>query len=130
MIDVEFARPLLAVCRFAAPLYYANAERFMDELLLWIGSTRSAVRWLALRFDSIESIDCVGAQMLMELAERLRNQGVTLVLTELTPEHKSFLSDFGVLTTIGVDQVFPSVDAALATYDLPGPKQQPSNAGL
>lgn len=102
----------------------------MGELLLWIGSTRCAVRWLALRFDSIESIDCVGAQMLMELAERLRNQGVTLVLTELTPEHKSFLSDFGVLRTIGVDQIFSSVDAALASYDLPGPKQQPSNAAL
>lgn len=129
MIDVEFARPHLAVCRFAASLCYANAERFMDELLLWIGSTRS-VSWLALRFDSIESIDYVGAQMLMELSERMRNQGVTLVFTELTPEHESFLSDFGVLTTIGVGQVFPSVDAALATYDLPGPKHERSSAGL
>ena len=130
LIDVEFARPLFAVCRLAAPLYYANAERFMDELLSWIRSTTFAVRWLALRFDSIESIDCVGAQMLMELAERMRNQGVTLVFTELTTELKSFLSDFGVLTTIGVDQVFPSVDAALATCNLPGPEQQRSNARL
>ena len=130
MIDVERARPPLAVCRFAAPLYYANAERFMDELLSWIRSTTSALRWLALRFDSIESIDCVGAQMLMELADRLRNQGVTLVLTELTTELKSFLSDFGVLTTIGADQVFPSVDAALATCNLLGPERQRSNAGL
>ena len=76
----------------------------MDELLSWIRSATFAVRWLALRFDSIESIDCAGAQMLMELAERMRNQGVTLVFAELTRELKSFLSDFGVLTTIGVDR--------------------------
>jgi len=101
----------------------------MDELLSWIRSATFAVRWLALRFDSIESIDCAGAQMLMELAERMRNQGVTLVFAELTRELKSFLSDFGVLTTIGVDQVFPSVDAALATGNLPGPQRQRSNAG-
>jgi len=51
------------------------------------------------------------------------------VFAELTTELKSFLSDFGVLTTIGVDQVFPSVDAALATGNLPGPQRQRSNAG-
>jgi len=130
MFDVEFTRPLLAVCRFAAPLNYASAERFMDELLSWIRSTTSPVRCLALRFDSVESIDYVGAQMLTELADRMRNQGVALVFTELTTELESFLSDCGVLTTIGVDQVFPSVTAALAACDLPKPKQLRSNGGI
>jgi MFS superfamily sulfate permease-like transporter len=117
IMDVAVARPRLVVCRFAAPLYYANAESFMDEVLSWISGT-SALGWFVLRFDSIESVDYVGAKMLMELADRMRNQNITLVFTELATELSNFLSDSGVLTTIGLDKVFASVDAAIAAYNL------------
>ena len=32
-IDADFVLPSLVICRFKVPLYYGNAEFFMDEAL-------------------------------------------------------------------------------------------------
>ena len=87
----------------------------MDEVLLLIKSTIPVPRWFVLRFDSIEGVDYVAARALMELADRMRNRGGTLVFTELTTELRNFLFDAGVLAAIGFDMVFASFEAALAS---------------
>jgi MFS superfamily sulfate permease-like transporter len=105
------------IARFTASLHYANAESFMDEVLLSLRHAPCNLRWFIVRFDSIEDVDYVAANMLMELADRMSKQHVTLVFTGLCAEVKSVLSNSGVLAVIGLDRVFPSIDAALAAYE-------------
>lgn len=114
--DVDVAGPQLVVFRVAGSLDYANAESFMGEVLLWIKSTTPTPRWFVLRFDSLEGVDYVAAKALMELADRMRNRGVTVVFAELTTELRNFFLDAGVLEAIGPDMVFASFEAALAAY--------------
>ena len=88
MTDV--ALPALMIVRFTAPLYYANAESFMKDVLLFARDAPPDLRWFILRFDSIEGVDYVAAKILMELADRMSEQRVALIFTELCAEVKSF----------------------------------------
>src|SRR5947207_9702136 len=87
MTDV--ALPALMIGRFTAPLYYANAESFMKDVLLFARDGPPDLRWFILRFDSIEGVDYVAAKILMELADRMSEQRVTFIFSELGAEVKS-----------------------------------------
>jgi MFS superfamily sulfate permease-like transporter len=115
-IDVDVALPGLMICRFKVSLYYGNAEFLMNEVLSIVRTAAPRLRWLILRFDSIDDVDDVAAKMLMELADRMRREEVALVFAELSANLRGFLSDFGVLEVVGLDKVFASIDAALAAF--------------
>ena len=51
----------------------------MNEVLSIVGTAPPRLRWLILRFDSIEDVDYVAAKMLVELADRIGREQVTLV---------------------------------------------------
>ena len=53
-IQADVALPSLKIYRIKAPLNYANAEFFMDEVLSIFGTAPSRLRWFILRFDSID----------------------------------------------------------------------------
>ncbi len=115
-IDVDVALPSVVIGRFKAPLYYGNAEFFMDEVLSIVRSSPLRLRWFVLRFDSINAVDYICAKMLTELADRLQKEQVALVFAELSTDLRRFLSDSDVLKAVGLDKVFASVDAALAAF--------------
>jgi MFS superfamily sulfate permease-like transporter len=100
-IKVDVTLPSIMICSFNVPLSYANAEFFMHEVLSLVKAAPPSPRWFILRFDSIGEVDYVAAKMLMELADRMEREQVTLGFTELSPDLKSFLSDSGVLDVIG-----------------------------
>lgn len=101
-------------CTVGVPLSYANAESFMSALLSQVRDSAPSVRWLVLQLDGIDEIDYIAAQMLMELFDRLASEGVTLILTGLSPVVVRFLEELGVFATIGHERVFSSVHAAVA----------------
>jgi MFS superfamily sulfate permease-like transporter len=115
-IDVDVALPGLMICRFKVSLYYGNAEFLMNEVLSIVRTAASRLRWLILRFDSIDDVDDVAAKMLMELADRMRREEVALVFAELSADLRGYLSGFGVLEVVGLDKVFASIDAARAAF--------------
>ncbi len=114
-IHIDVALPSVVICRFKAPLYYGNAEFFMDEVLSIVRSSPLRFRWFILRFDSINAVDYIGAKMLTELADRLQKEQVALVFAELSTDLRRFLFDSDVLEAVGLNKVFASVDAALAS---------------
>jgi MFS superfamily sulfate permease-like transporter len=111
-IRVDVTLPSVMICSFKAPLSYANAEFFMHEVLSFVKAAPPSPRWFILRFDSIGEVDYVAAKMLMELADRMEREQVTLGFTGLSPDLRGFLSDSGVLDVIGSDKVFASVHEA------------------
>lgn len=115
-IQADVALPSLKICRIKAPLNYANAEFFLNEVLSIVGAAPSRLRWFILRFDSIDDVDYVAAKMLMELADRLEGERVSVVFSEVSAGLKSFLSDSGVLEVVGSEKVFGSIGAALAAF--------------
>ena len=109
--------PGVAICRLAAPLYYANAEFFMNQVLSFYRDAPSTLRWFILQFDCISDVDYVAAKMLVELADRMGREQVALVFANLSTKVEDFLSDCGVLEVVGSDKVFVSIDKALAAFE-------------
>jgi high affinity sulfate transporter 1 len=101
----------LVVYRFSAPLYYANAEHFTEELLAF-GTSQDPPEWVCVYAAAIADIDMSGGEALKAVIGNLRAAGVTLVLAEVMPEVRTELDLYEITDLIGEEHVFPSIAAA------------------
>ncbi len=107
--------PGLVVYRFSAPLYYANAEHFTDELLSF-GASDEPPEWVCLYAAAIPDIDMSGAESLRAIVANLSTNGVTLVLAEVMPEVREELDRYELTDLIGPNHIFATVAAAEAGF--------------
>ncbi len=77
------AVPGLLLYRFDAPLFFANAEFFREEVLERVDTADPPVRWVVVTAEPITSVDATAADMLRELVGDLEERGVTLAFAEL-----------------------------------------------
>jgi high affinity sulfate transporter 1 len=110
------AEPGLVVYRFAASLYYANANRFTEEIRGILDRPGGAPAWVCIDCAAIGDIDFSGGQTLFDLLEQMKEKGSHLVLAELDDEVRAELDRYGLTEAIGVDAVFDSVGEAVAAF--------------
>jgi len=70
--------PGLLAYRFYAPLFYANADHFVERVRSLVAGSPTPVRWLVLDAQAITDIDVTGADALTRLIEELRLRGIAL----------------------------------------------------
>ena len=61
------AAPGLAIYRFGAGIYYANASRFTEEILELVEDASPSLRWLAVSMASVSDIDYSGSDTVARL---------------------------------------------------------------
>jgi sulfate permease, SulP family len=83
--------PGLVLYRFGASLFYANANRFAEELLLLAGPRPSTVRWIVVDAEAITQIDYSASRVVAQLREELSEEGVALGFARMPPDT---LADF------------------------------------
>ena len=83
--------PGLVLYRFGSSLFYANANRFAEELLRLAGPRPSAVRWIIVDAEAITQIDYSAARVIAQLNEELSKDGVALGFARMPPDT---LADF------------------------------------
>ncbi|MEJ3404094.1 SulP family inorganic anion transporter [Rathayibacter sp. YIM 133350] len=126
MLPLDAATPLTApgvvVVRFAAPLFFANAEAFADTLK---GAVRNAephgVQHLVLDCEAITDVDVTGADAFRRLRTWLDARQVELSLARVRPDLALTLAHFGLvdgLRTFGTNR---SAIAALSVGSPEGP---------
>jgi SulP family sulfate permease len=108
--------PGLVVYRFGATLFYANAGRFSDEILLLAGPGPSSLRWLVVDAGAITHVDYTAARTVRELQEDLAQRGVALVFAHVQSDLKPDLDRHHLTEAIGADRIFGSLHEALALY--------------
>jgi MFS superfamily sulfate permease-like transporter len=117
------ALPGLMIYRFEAPLYYANADFFLREVLDLIQNGDPALRWFVVRFSRISDVDYSASKMLTELIHRSRARRLTLVFCDVDDGLRSLLKRYGILDNIGNESVFNHLDTAIQGFrDLPPPQ--------
>ena len=102
----------IVVARVDGPLFFADADRFrsrMQELLRTENTPTGAV----VDAESIHLTDTDGADILIQVAEELRSQGVTLVLARVHPPVLALWRRAGVIGAIGEDGVFETIRDAV-----------------
>jgi anti-anti-sigma regulatory factor len=118
VVGADVGLPEMVLCRFAGPLNYSNAEYFMHQVLSFLGEPTLSVRWLVLQGDLIDGLDYVAAQMLMELADRIRTTHVSFVLTNVSAEIEQLLRDCGASEVLRGDETINATNVEVAVRQL------------
>jgi sulfate permease, SulP family len=113
------AAPGLVVYSFGAGLYYANANRFSEEILTIVENAKPPLKWLAVSCDAVGDIDYSGSESLSKIVPALAARGVTLVLCDIPPQVRKQLDEYGLTATIGADHLFGSLRDLLDSYTPP-----------
>jgi MFS superfamily sulfate permease-like transporter len=108
--------PGLVLFRWDAPLFFANAELFHQRALDAIASAPSNVRRLVVAAEPVTSVDVTAADVLRELVDQLRAEGVEFCFAEMKDPVKDKLKRFGLFETIGGDRFFATLDEAVHAH--------------
>jgi high affinity sulfate transporter 1 len=108
--------PGLAVYRFGAPLFYANANRFSDEILRVADQNQSRLRWVIVDAEAMTDVDYSAARVVGALNESLSRRGVALVFARVHPELQADLDRHHITEAIGRGHIFSRLHEAITAY--------------
>jgi sulfate permease, SulP family len=110
--------PGLVIYRFGAPLFYANATRFADEIrgLTEPGPGASPVRWVVVDAGPITKIDYSAARVVSELVKELDDRNVELALAHVGPDLRADLDRHGLTKVIGAARIFEGLHDVIDRY--------------
>ncbi len=100
--------PGLAIYRFGASLFYANASRFSEDILRIVGSAPSKVHWLVVDAEAIANLDYTAARLVRQLEAELSRLGVRLALARVDNSLHSDLVRHQLMDDIGEEFIFPA----------------------
>ena len=106
----------LVLFRWDAPLFFANAGMFRDEVEAAVAEAPTPTRWVVVAAEPVTDIDMTAADMLAELIAALEAGGVSLRFAELKDPVKDRLRGYGLVDALGPEAFFPTVGAAVDAY--------------
>ncbi|MER6112326.1 SulP family inorganic anion transporter [Streptomyces hirsutus] len=109
--------PGLVIYRFDAPLFFANAKAFRDEIRR-LADADPRPGWIVIAAEPMTDVDTTAADVLEELDEHLNAQDVHLVFAELKDPVRRKIERYGLTRTIDPRHFFPTVEAAVAAFRL------------
>ena len=121
--------PGLIVFRFDAELFYANANRFSDDVRAVMEGAPDPVRWLVLDCSSIDDIDYSAGLAMSDLITYVHHRGAQFGLVRADESLIQTLRAYGVLDEFDQGHVFGTLDEAFAAYRATGPAAPPPQAG-
>jgi high affinity sulfate transporter 1 len=107
--------PGLVIYRFDAPLFFANAKTFRDEVTT-LARTDPAPRWVVIAAEPITDVDTTAADMLFDLDRLLDEREQTLVFAELKDPVRRKIERYGLAREIEPQHFFPTVEAAVEAW--------------
>jgi len=111
-------RPDVLVYRWEAPLFFANANMFRQQIRHLVRRRRP--RWVVLQCEAITDIDVTAADMLERLDAELNTQGVRVAFVELRSRLQDLVYRYGLLDTLDGDHFYDSIGEALKAIDAAG----------
>ncbi len=107
--------PGIVVFRWEAPLFFANAGMFRQQVRQLVRERKP--RWVILQCEAITDIDVTAADVLEQLDLELNAQGINIAFVELRSRLKDLVYHYGLFATLDRDHFYDSIEAALAEID-------------
>lgn len=98
----------LMVFRFGAPLYFANAALFVEEVERLISQATTPVRWFVLDAQAIVDVDTTGAGALRQVIALLEKQTITFAISRASQPFCAWLEQYDLMERIHADRFFPT----------------------
>src|SRR4051812_20010724 len=107
--------PGVVVFRWEAPLFFANANAFRNEIRRLVHELHPY--WIVLQCEAITDIDVTAGAVLTELDEELNADGVRLAFVEMRSRVQELALRYGLFETLDRTHFYPTIETALATID-------------
>jgi SulP family sulfate permease len=107
--------PGLVVYRFGAGLFYANAARLEQEVLVLV-SGDPPPRWLVLDAIAVDDVDYTAGKTLLELADQLHARGIVFAVADASDRVRDQLDRYGLIAKIGTEHVLDGGLEALEAF--------------
>ena len=107
--------PGLVIYRFDAPLFFANAKTFRDEVRR-LARADPPPTWIVIAAEPVTDVDTTASDVLEELDEALNAEGISLVFAELKDPVRRKIERYGLTRTIDPRHFFPTIGAAVAAF--------------
>jgi MFS superfamily sulfate permease-like transporter len=102
----------VVVYRWEAPLFFANAGAFREEIRSIVRSQKP--RWIVLQCEAITDIDVTAAAMLEQLDNQLNAAGTHMAFAEMRSRLQELALSYGLMKTLDRDHFYPTLETALA----------------
>lgn len=107
--------PGLVIYRFDAPLFFANAKTFRDEVRR-LSASSPPPRWIVIAAEPMTDVDTTAADVLVDLDVALNARHVHLVFAELKDPVRRKIERYGLTRTIDPAHFYPTVETAVAAF--------------
>jgi MFS superfamily sulfate permease-like transporter len=109
--------PGLVMYRFEAELFYANANRFSEEVRGLVGQAPSPVRWLIVDAESITHLDYSAARVIEQLQQKLHSLETQLGFARMPWGLKADFARRRLTEVIDPRLIFNRLHEALAAFE-------------
>ena len=106
----------LVIYRFGAPLYFANATLFLEEIEQLLDEASTPVRWFVLNAEAITDVDTTGAQVLRQAITLLATRKVTFAVSRADRSFRSWLEKYDLADQINLSHFYPTNRHAAAAF--------------
>jgi len=107
--------PGLVIYRFDAPLIFANAKTFRDEVKR-LAKAEPKPSWILIAAEPVTDVDTTASDVLEELDETLNAQHISLVFAELKDPVRRKIERYGLTRTIDPHHFFPTIESAIVAF--------------
>jgi SulP family sulfate permease len=108
--------PKVTAIRFDGQLYFANVNYF-EESILYLVSSDPALEYILVASGGINGLDASGVEMLQNLVDRLKQNGIQLIFYDIKGNVTDVLQRTGLIDRIGTQNIFRSEREALDDVD-------------
>jgi high affinity sulfate transporter 1 len=98
----------LVIYRFGAPLYFANATLFLEEVEQLIDRAPTPVRWFVLDAEAMVDVDTTGAAVLRQAIDLLARRKITLAVSRADRSFRTWLEKYELMELIGQQRFYPT----------------------
>jgi SulP family sulfate permease len=105
--------PGLLVYHFGADLFYANENRFTDEVRNLIAHAPAPVRWLVIDAGAITAIDYSAARAVHDLFDDLENGGVEITFGRVNAFLRADMDRHHITAVVGAARLFATLHEAI-----------------
>jgi high affinity sulfate transporter 1 len=109
----------IVVYRWEAPLFFANAGRFREQIRRLVRDEKPA--WVVLQCEAITDIDVTAGEMLEQLDNELNTAGIHLAFAEMHSRVQDLTLRYGLFKTLDRDHFYPTLKAAVREVQELGP---------
>jgi len=103
--------PGVVVYRWEAPLFFANAGAFRQQIRRIVRERKPD--WIVLQCEAVTDVDVTAAEMLEQLDNELNAAGIHLAFAEMRGRLQQLTLDYGLMETLDHDHFYPTLEAAL-----------------